>query len=169
MDCLKSFNFTLGEQSNYTVANGFKYWPVGAQHFWFLEANTADSTINIQGFKNINIYKIEVTGTVNTAALPVGFSCLVQDWSFQLQVNGQNALIGNNIVLGGFNIAVQAVNPIFDLSKFQPSIEFPSPIQSATSITVTGFQAQGIANESILSAQIDTFVTFTVFYKFEGE
>ena len=169
MECLRSFNFTVGFQSNFTPPNGFKYWQIGTQHFWFLESTLASSTFNIQGFKNINIFGIEATGKVNTDALPVGFSCLVQDWSFQLQITGQNALIGNNIVPGGFNLGVQEVNPFFDLSKFQRSIEFASPIQSATAISITGFQCQGIANESILAAQIDVFVSFNVYYKFEGE
>jgi hypothetical protein len=171
MDCLRSFNFLIAAQSNMTAANGFEYWQIGTQHFWMLDFSALDSTFNIQGFKNVNIYKIEVAGDINSNILPVGFKVLVQNWNIDLQVVGQNAIIGGFItpVPNGFNMVSQPLNPIFNLSKFQRSIEFPTPIQSATSIIISGLYADGIANQSILSGQIEYQITVNVFYKYEGE
>jgi len=171
MDCMRSFNIALAGQSNFTVANGFKHWQIGTQHFWLFESNLPNSIFNVEGFKNINIFKIELTGDINSAALPVGFSALVQNWNFEIQVIGQNSIVGGNVTVApnGFSMVSQPINPIFCLSKFQRSIEFPTPIQSARQLIVQAFYCDGIADESILSAQLDYFVTINVFYKFEGE
>ena len=61
------------------------------------------------------------------------------------------------------------LNPLFNLSKFQRSIEFSSPIQSAKNIVVNALYADGIANESLLGAQIEFQLAVTVHYKYEGE
>ena len=171
MDCLRSFNFALFGQSNFTPANGFKYWQIGTQHFWLFQNNAANSIYNITGFKNINIYKIEVTGDINSDNLPVGFSALVQNWNFELQIIGQNSQSVGNIstVPNGFNMIEQPIDPLFNLSKFQRSIEFASPIQSAKNIVVNALYADGIANESILSAQLEYQLLVNVYYKYEGE
>jgi len=55
------------------------------------------------------------------------------------------------------------------LSKFQPSVCFESPIQSAQQIIIKNFYCDGIANQSIISAQIGFLLNFTVYYKYEGE
>jgi len=171
MDCLRSFNILVANQGNYGVPQGFKYWPVGAQHFWMYQSTNPDSIFNIEGFKNINIFKIEICGDINTNNLPVGVSGLVNNWNYELQVIGQNSVIGGNVSAApnGFGMSVQAVNPIFAFSKFQRSIEFPTPIQSAKQIIVNALFVEGIANESLLSIQLETFITITVYYKFEGE
>jgi hypothetical protein len=170
MDCLRSFNFTLANQSNYTVPNGFKYWPVGAQHFWLLEL-TGSSTYNVQGFKNINIFKIEVTGDIYSAALPVGVSVIPQNWSFNILINGQNSQgVGNvTVTPDNFGMTAPALNPTVILSKFNNSIDFESPIQSPSSLVINKFYADGIANQSLLSGQLGYVFVVTVFYKFEGE
>jgi hypothetical protein len=171
MDCLRSFNFSLFGQANMVPANGFKTWVLGAQHYWLLQYNPLDSTYNIQGFKNINIYKIEVSGDINSDLLPVGFSCLVQNWNFEFQVIGQNSTSVGNITVSpnGFSMVDMPLNPLFNLSKFQRSIEFSSPIQSAKNIVVNALYADGIANESLLGAQIEFQLAVTVHYKYEGE
>ena len=171
MDCMRSFNFSLGFQSNMTPANGFEYWQIGTQHFWLFQSNASNSTFNIQGFKNINIFKVEINGDINSDTLPVGFKALVQNWNLEFELTGQNSPIIGNItaVPNGFNMIQQPTNPKFNLSKYQRSVEFASPIQSASNIIVTHLYADGIANESILSAQLEVFITFNVFYKFEGE
>jgi hypothetical protein len=170
MDCLRSFNFSLTNVSNYSAPE-FKYWQIGVQHYWLFQSGAADSTFNIEGFKNINIYKIEICGDINSNNLPVGVSGIVQNWNYELQVIGQNSLIGGSVLAApnGFQMGVQPNNPIFQLSKFQRSIEFPTPIQSAKQIIVNALFIDGIANESIVSIQLETFITVTVYYKFEGE
>lgn len=171
MDCLKSFNFTLSQQSNYTAANGFKHWSLGTQHNFLLEREDLSGSIyTIQGFKNINIFKIEINGDVYSSALPVNVSALVQNWNFIFEISGQNSPIVGFVSSGSpFGLSQQAIDPIIMLSKFQKSIYFVSPIQSAKQIKVRNFYCDGISNQSILSAQIGFFMTVTVFYKYEGE
>jgi len=171
MDCLRSFNFFLANQSNYPVVQGFDNWTIGGQNFWLYQATSADSIFNIEGFKNINIFKIEICGDINSNNLPVGFAGIVNNWNLEMQIVGQNSLIGGNVQVApnGFGMQIQSLNPTFQFSKFQRSIEFASPIQSAKQIIVNALYAEGIANESILSIQLETAITVTVYYKFEGE
>lgn len=171
MDCLRSFNFALAFQANMPLANGFDTWTIGGQNFWIYQSDFLDSTFNIQGFKNVNIHKIEIAGDIYSASLPLGVKCLVQDWNLDLQLVGQNAIIGGFItpVPNGFNMISQPINPIFILSKYQRSIDFKTPVSSVTSIIVSGLFAEGIANQSLLSAQLEVNIIVTVYYKFEGE
>lgn len=172
MDCLRSFNFNITNQSNYGAAQGFLYWQIGAQHFWSLDQNDATGSIyNITGFKNINIFKIELTGDVNNSPQLAGFGCIVQNWKLDIEVTGQNSTSAGNIVVAPnpFAMIQQATDPDFRLSKYQRSISFESPIQSARQIIIRNFYCDGISNQSIVSAQIGYNITFTVFYKYEGE
>jgi hypothetical protein len=171
MDCLRSFNFTLANQSNYTIPQGFKYWQIGTQHFWLLSITPGVAPqYRIVGFKNINIFKIEINGEVYSAALPVGVSAIVQNWNFGLEIVGQNSTsVGTVPISAPFGLVEQPNNPILILSKFQKSICFESPIQSAKEINIKNFYCDGIANESILSAQIGYVMNVTVSYKYEGE
>ena len=173
MDCLRSFNFTIANQSNYGAAQGFLYWQIGTQHFWTLDTSGigGSSTYNVQGFKNINIYKIEISGDVNSSPQLAPFQCIVQNWNFNLQIVGQNSQSTGEVLAApnNFGMVTEAINPTFRLSKFQNSVDFESPIQSARQIRVVNFFADGIANQTALSAQIGYVVNVTVFYKYEGE
>ena len=172
MDCLQSFNFTIANQSNYGAAQGFLYWQIGTQHFWTLDSsNPTGSIFNITGFKNINIYKIEINGDVNSNPTLNLFQCLVNNWTVGFEVIGQNSQSTGNITPSPnpFGMIEQQTNPFFRLSKFQRSITFDSPIQSAREIKILNLFADGIANQSITSAQIGYVINFSVFYQYEGE
>jgi len=169
MDCLQSFNFTIANQSNYTT--GFNYWQIGTQHFWLFEkASASGDSFNMRGYKNINVFGIEINGDVYSSALPVGVSVIPQNWNFAFEIVGQNSTsVGNVVVSSNFGMIEQPNNPYFILSKYQKSIYFNSPIQSAKEVNVKNFYCDGIANESILSAQIGYVVNVTIYYKYEGE
>jgi len=168
---MRSFNFSIANQSNY-VAPDFVYWQVGTQHFWTLDiASAAGSKYNVQGFKNINVFKIELTGDISSTPRLAGFQCLVQNWNLGLEIVGQNSQSVGNVLAAPnpFGMIEQPINPFIRLSKFQNSVSFESPIQSVRELNVKNLYADGIANNSILSAQIGYIINFTVFYKFEGE
>ena len=171
MDCLKSFSVDINVSNVFTAAdNGFDSWVIGTQNFWLWNYNAPDSNYTIDGFKNINIYKIEITGDVESGSTPAGKAGLVQNWNLTLQVIGQNANFGGRVTgSNGFGMALQPLNPFFKLSKYQRSIEFGTPIQSATQLNVTGFYADGISAEGITSIQLSYLININVFYKFEGE
>ena len=171
MDCLRSFNFALANQSNYDASLGFKYWQINSNHYWLIDQSLPNVKYLVQGFKNINIFKIEVSGDVNSSPAFVPYEALVQNWKWDLQVVGQNST--NVGILApaqspGYMI-IQETNPYFRLSKFQPSIEFETPIQSAKEIIFTNFYCDGIANKTTTSAQVGFVINVTVFYKYEGE
>jgi hypothetical protein len=172
MDCLRSFNFAIANQSNYGSAQGFLYWQIGTQHFWTLDITSASgSKYLIEGFKNINIFKIQVTGDFNSSPQFAPFQCIVQNWNLGVQIVGQNSSAVGNVVSSPnpFSMILQGTNPTVYLSKFNPSIEFETPIQSAKEIIIKDLFADGIANNTTTSAQIGYLINFTVFYKYEGE
>jgi len=172
MDCLRSFNFSIANQSNYGAAQGFLYWQIGTQHFWTLDiASASGSKYEIQGFKNINIFKIELTGDVNSSPQFSPYQCIVQNWSLGLEIVGQNSTSVGTVLSSPniFSMIEQATNPFMRLSKFQNSVTFESPIQSAKEIIIKNLFVDGIANQTSTSAEIGYVINFTVFYKYEGE
>ena len=171
MDCLRSFNFTIANQSNWPVSSGFYSWTIGLQHFWSLDRSSATgSTYVIQGFKNINIFKIEVTGDLNSSPQFIPYNCLVQNWFCDLEIDGQNSTSVGSILVSPdvFGMTIQQ-KPFIRLSKFQNAIIFETPIESAKSIQLKNIYADGIANQTLTSAEVGIVLNFTVFYKYEGE
>ena len=169
MDCLRSFNVAIVAGANEAPPEA-KFWTIGGQHFWLYSANNPNDDLTIVGFKNINIYKVEINGEVYSASSPVGVSAIVENWHVLFQINGQNStFVGGNIVTGGFNLLQQPNDPVFVLSKYQRSVTFETPIQSATKFIVSSLYADGKGNESNVSVQLSWFVNFTIFYKYEGE
>lgn len=172
MECLRSFNFSLAQQANYNAATGLKTWTIGTQNFFLLEQLSPTGSIyNVQGFKNINIYQIEINGDLYSSGLPVGVSAIIQDFNFYLEVLGTNSPSVGNIVSAPnpYNMTEPTTIIPIMLSKFLPKISFKSPIQSAKQIAVKGFYCDGIANQSLINAQIGNTINVTVYYKYEGE
>ena len=174
MDCLRSFTFVIGKQTDYTTALRFKSWTVGTNNYWLVDDAVtlgSGSKYLIQGFKNINVYKIEITGDVNTAALPVGVSAITENWNIFGSIKGTtSASVGSiQVSPNPFGMTEYPGNSYFNISKYQNEITFLSPIQSAEYIEFAGFYAEGYGNQSILSAQIGFFINVTVYYKYEGE
>ena len=172
MDCLRSFNFSIAGQSNFGAAQGFLYWQIGTQHFWTWDySSSSSSTYLIQGFKNINIFKIELNGDINSSPQFSPYQCIVQNWSLGLEIVGQNSTAVGQVLSSPniFQMVEQPTNPFFRLSKFQPTVTFETPIQSAKEIIIKNLFADGIANNTSTSAEIGYIINVTVFYKYEGE
>jgi hypothetical protein len=171
MDCLRSFSFTSTANEN-SVSPEIKTWVVGTNNYWLYQSTNPDSTFNVEGFKNINLYGISAVGYVSSnVTAPIGTNAIVQDWSFIIQIIGQNAVTNGNITVSpnGFSIISEDTNPNFVLSKFTPTINFKTPIQSAKQIIIKGFEALGTGAENVANINLSWGVTFNIFYKFEGE
>ena len=167
MDCLKSFSLNISGVEN-SVSPETTFWTLGAQHFFYYKSTNSSSAFEIQGFKNILIHKISAIGNVETT--PGINSALVQDWGVGIQITGINSIIGGSPTLpNGFGLTQPSVNPIFNLSKFNPTIEFASPIESATLFTVSNINAQGIAPQNLITLSIGWFINFNIYYTFDGE
>ena len=171
MDCLRSFNFTLRNQSNYGASEGFLYWQINSNHFWQIDQSLPNVKYLVQGFKNINVFKIEMTGDVVSSPAFSPYEALVQNWKWDLQIIGQNSSNVGTLAPSQSPdyMITQETNPNFRLAKFQPGIIFETPIQSAKEIIFTNFYCEGIANKTTTSAQVGFVINVTVFYKYEGE
>ena len=169
MDCLRSFS--LSSPANETlVAPDFDYWQLGVQHYWSVEKN-GFSYFDIQGFKNINIYGIDVVGDF-MGAKSLASNAIVNDWSVGIELVGQPALVGGVLQSVPNFLSIQNEAPyvnFFTLSKFKRKFELATPIQSVTQIKFQDWKAFGIANESITQIQLLWNLNFIFYYKFEGE
>jgi hypothetical protein len=172
--CLQSFSFLLSGNENFVYPELNTQGPNANSLNWKYASTNATSTFGVQGFKNINIYKIQAVGNIYSEQSTDTFSSsmlLVSDWAFFLQLNGQNAAVIGNVTTSpnGWAMVTEPNNPIVALSRFQTSIEFATPIQSVSSLQIQKLIASGTAagNGSILN--IAWYMTFIVYYTFQDE
>jgi len=174
MDCLKSFSFRAN--FNTTLSGGnIKQWVVGVnQHFWSANAGgVQSSTYNIEGFKNINVYGMDVIGSIGTLPVPANTNgVIVNDWVIQCNISGQQPLVGGNVTASPNFYGIDATTPlntVFPISKFSNSVKFADPIQSVKFIQLSESYATGIGYETLGTINLLYDLNFVVYYKFEGE
>jgi len=171
MECLRSFNFLASGQSNFTGAD-VKTWLDGTQRFFTYTRSGALSTFTVQGFKNINVFGIDVVGNVGSLpAAPAG-GCIPSDWSIQISVNGFVPLVGGSVVASpnGFNMDIdQAKTKLFDLGRFKPTFNLASPIESVTSIQINNLRVNGTGAQTNGDLNLQYIFNVIVYYKYEGE
>jgi hypothetical protein len=166
MECLRSFNFQSA--GNVTASFGtLNVWGIATTFNWLYDSAAGSSSFEVQGFKNINIYKLEVCAyiqsTLNTDP------ALVEDWSFFVRVNGQNPVPQGFIgTINDFGLTTQ-FTPLIPLGKYNPSFTFATPITSVGSIQITNLWAQGTGAQGGAAVNLNYTAVFNVFYKFEGE
>jgi hypothetical protein len=172
MDCLRSFNFSASANSNFSPANNIQGWTIGTNNY-FVGSISLLSTINITGYKNINVHGIYLSGLVTTLpTAPILTKCLVEDWNISVRINGQMPIIGNQITVSPnqWNMNTSTIGiQNYRLGKYNTKVEFGDPIQSVTSIDLNSLEVSGIGNESLVNQNLTWFLNFTVYYKFEGE
>jgi hypothetical protein len=171
MDCYRSFSFRAGGNVNITTPE-LKQWVTGAaQHFWQADAGTS-STYNIQGYKNIDVYGIDLIGSVQSSATAAIGGVIVNDWSINVLVGGQPPLLGGFITTSPnyYNIDGNAAgNIIYPMGKFSNSLRFGTPLISTKFIQIQKTMCQGIGYETLGSVNLLWDLNFVVFYKFEDE
>jgi len=172
MDCLRSFSFGVNQINTITGSPDLKQWATGvAQHFWQVNTGTS-STYNFQGFKNLDIYGIDVLGSIQTQA-NIGINgVIVNDWQIDVEIGGINPQIGASVtgVPNYYALDINlSENKIYALGKFNPSVKFSQPISGSSFIQLQKTRASGIAYETLGSVNLWTRLNFVVYYKFEGE
>jgi len=172
MECMRSFTFGVNQINTIAGAPDLKQWATGvAQHFWQVNTGTS-STYNFQGFKKLDIYGIDVLGSIQTQA-NIGINgVIVNDWAIDILVGGTNPLVGGTVTGVPNYYAIDtnlAENSIYPLSRFNPSVKFKSPISGCSFIQLQKTRASGIAYETLGSVNLWTRLNFVVYYKFEGE
>jgi hypothetical protein len=170
MDCLRSFIISIRQNSTFGGPQ-VKTWTIGTENFWSA-AIGAVSLYNIQGFKNINIFGVDLVGKVSTDVNSAIGGVVVNDWSFTIRLDGQVPLINGQIIpvpnfwnIQDTNIDAQT----FALSKNTNSAKFATPFQSVKNIEFLILQAEGVGAQTLLNATLDYDFTFTFYYKYEGE
>ena len=173
MDCLRSFVLTIDQAGTFTGSD-VKTWASGTDAYFLcnLRGALTKSTFNIAGFKNINIYGMDVIGQVTTQIDAATGGCLVTDWAFEVVLNGQIPQINGDVTLSPNYWAINPTDPdvkSFSLSKYTPSVKFASPFQSVTSINFDAITVQGYGNQTALTVSLDWDLSFVFYYKYEGE
>lgn len=170
MDCLKSFSVSVSGNSNLTAPD-VDFWGAAPQNYWKARLGFGTpSQFDIQGFKNINIYRIKAVGSV-ISTINSGNGCIVNDWIWILRVFGQNQNIGGNVIStsGTFGLNIPNTNPYIYLDKYNRSIEYKDPILSCSAFQVVYLQAAGIGAENLTSLNLRWEVTFVIDYAFQDE
>jgi len=173
MDCLRSFSLTIIDQNTYTAASSaLTVWSHGQNHSYAIYS-TDSSTFLIQGFKNINVFKVDMIGNVSSAYgnAPRIDNANANDFEIGVQLVGQLPQpIG---VIGSPNdlpiISNTFIEQIYTLSKYKTSVEFSTPIQSVKSISFYDFKAFGNNLENLAQVKMGYQLQFIFYYQFEGE
>jgi hypothetical protein len=171
MDCLRSFNFQVN--SNDTLSGGnVKTWTTGGgEHYWSANAGTA-STYNISGYKNINVYGVDIIGTVQTLTGAGVGGVIVNDWIVDVLISGQPPLIGANVTTSPNYYSISNTTPfnrIFPLGKFTSSVRLGDPYESVQFIQLGQTYAQGVGYQTSGTVNLYFRYNVIVYYKFEGE
>jgi hypothetical protein len=165
---LKSFSFLVSGNENYVFPEQ-NTSGIATDLNWKYKSSNSPSSFVVQGFKNINVFKIEAVGNVYSEQNT--FMSIVSDWAFFLRIYGTNApIIGN--VLGspnGFAMTTEYQNPLIAFSRYNPSVEFTTPIVSVGTLELTRLIAQGVGANPGPDLNIAWHITFVVHYTFEGE
>jgi hypothetical protein len=170
MDCLRSFIVRIDQVQTFTGAN-VKTWTLGLQEYWAVDAG-AVSTFVVEGFKNIDVYGVELIGHVQTSTTPPTSGVVVESWAFEIEINGQLPLINGNLGTGTNSWNLQTTGALakqFALSNYTNYLTFADPIKSVQDIRFFALAAQGIGGQTIGSISLDYDLSFIVYYKYEGE
>jgi hypothetical protein len=171
MNCLESFSFYSSGNDGIGSFEGLQSWGTTASNGWIVNSLGSSSQYNIEGFKNINVYGIDVIGFVG-AKTGGNLGGIVTDWAFTLQVEGTVPQVSGTITPSPNYFAISTSSANLDnvvLSKMNPSIRFSSPVQSVKSIIIDELYATGTHLETLGSLRLAWSVTFVVYYKYEGE
>jgi hypothetical protein len=173
MDCLRSFTFSCNTIQTFTTGGSdLKQWTTSAgNHYWQANVGTF-STYNIVGYKNIDVYGIDVIGTVQTQTNIGTNGVIVEDWNMEVRIGGIAPSIGASIGTGTNFYALDlnnSDNNRFNLGRYTNSLKLASPYSSCTFIQLEQTQAQGIGYQTTGSINLDWSLNFVVYYKFEGE
>ena len=170
MDCLKSFSIHTASNSTFSGAQ-VKTWLSGVETFFQCEPSL-DSTFTIQGFKNINIFGVDVIGFVNSIPSAPTAGAIVEDWTIRLRINGQIPFVSGEVVAAPNDWGiVTSGNPArtFAIGKYNNSLKFASPFQSVASIQLLQLISQGYGAQTAGNINLSWNLNFVFYYNYEGE
>ena len=172
MECLRSFTQSITIQNTLTGLNSVvSFWTAGlninCSAVATFAAGAGPAVFLPQGFKNINIYALRLNGEIISDPNSATLKAQIDHWGIILNT------VGAYSQLSGVN-SNQAITPsqnpaTISLSRFANYIDFPSPIQSVTNISMNNLYIQ--ASECQVNTNIALFgqLELTTYYRFEGE
>lgn len=172
MSCLRSFNLGILQATTFSGAN-VKTWnsSVGGDLYWTCDAPNL-SRFNIEGFKNIDLYGVQLTGGIKTQTAAATGGGVVNDWGFQIYCEAANSLVSGSLQVAPnfWNVNVANVNSRkFQFTKTLSKIEFADPLKSLKYIEFQALQAEGFGAQTPGTIALEWDLNFTFFYKYEGE
>jgi len=170
MDCMRSFSIASNLNQSFAIGPNLDVWTIGGENYWFGRTVGANADFDVQGFKNINIYGIDVVGDFKSG--PGGSQVIIDNWEVNIDLIGQAPRLGGTVnpVVNLYNVNTDNFfSNSFVLSKYKRSFLLSSPVQSVTQIRFNGYTASGHANQSLLLATVNWDLNYVFYYKFEGE
>ena len=169
MECLNSFTVQINAKKTFaTSGTNVRMWGSAGNYHWVVVNTSELSRYNIQGFKRIDLYGVEMVGLVQSDVTATS-KVIVQDYDFTIGIDAQVPLVSGliSIAPNDYNISDQVSN--FELGKFANKVTFESPYSGLKNIIFNGFRAQGNNGETLDSVIIDLKLQFVFYYKYEGE
>ena len=167
MDCLRSFQININQSRTFSTAGvDVEMWGPITNYNWTVDLPAVISSLDLTGFKNIDLYGIKMNAAVQS---PLGIvnSGIVNDYGFAITFSGIAGQINSNFSTNGY--AATTTNSSIRLTKYQNELTFASPTNGCRSVTIENFFAQGINAELLNSITLSLTATFVFYYKFEGE
>jgi len=172
MECLRTFTQTINIQNTLTSLNSVQsFWTSGlnihCSAVATFAAGVGAATFLPQGFKNIDVYALSVTGEIISDPANTTQGGIIDTWGVILNTVGTYAQISG--VYSNQAIAPNQNPATISLSRFGNYVEFSSPIKSLSNICINNIYIQ--ASNCQVNTNLALFgqLQFTTYYRFEGE
>jgi len=168
MDCLRSFIIKINQATTFSGGD-VKTWTLGLQEYWAV-ANGGNSIFNFQGFKNVDVYGIDVIGHIQTQ-IGAANGGVVEDWAFKILIDGQLPLASGVVETSPnfWSLQTSGIAKSVSLSKNTNSIKFANPIKSVRFLDFEGIRIQGYGGQTSGQISLDWDLSFVIYYRYEGE
>jgi hypothetical protein len=173
MDCLRSFtqNVDLGGLSLLSLNPTISAWgSAGAYHISAIGTFSAGFGVCSflpQGFKNIDVYGIKVTGLIISDPANLTDGAIIQNWGLAINLTGTYAQLSG--VYGNQSQTINQNPQSIFLDRYSPEITFPSPIKSLNNVSIQNIFIQANAGQINTDIALTGGIQLTTYYKFEGE
>lgn len=168
MDCYRSFNITIDQNRTFNnTTSQIKNWGNIGNYHWVV-VEDANSFFEIQGFKRIDLYGIEMVGYIQTT-LGANDGGIVTDYSFKIGIGGQNPLVSGNVRPSPNDWGISTGVGQYQLGKYSNKITFETPFTGVTALQFAQLKVQGQNGETLNSLNLDINLVFNFLYKFDGE
>ena len=179
MECLESFQIATKGTALFNSSNSvLRTWisSIGGEKYWTMDSTTAvtQSQFSIQGFKNINLFGIDVVGGVKSNSASANSCGVVNSWGFQLyclaDIQQVSGFIKAAPTPNFWNIQSAGDDPrIFNFTNTKSSFRLQNPLTSLKSIGFNNMQAEGFGLETSGQIDLEWDLNFIFYFKYEGE